>query len=52
MLLKEKLPSCLTVVEAVPLLCSIVYFREGKLSLETICYCVEREARIKLLLLT
>lgn len=41
MLLKEKLPSCLTLVEAVPPLCSIVYFREGKLSLETLCYFVK-----------
>jgi len=41
MLLEEKLPSYLTLIEAVPPLCSIVYFGEGKPSLKTVYYCVK-----------
>lgn len=45
MLLEEKLPSCLTLVDAVPQLCSIIYFREVKLSDEAACYCLEENLR-------
>lgn len=40
MLLEEKLPSFFTLVDAVPQLCSIICFREAKLSDEAACYCL------------